>query len=173
MLKQCGHCSQLLEVTEFSSNKGTKDGLSSWCKICRSRKRTSKEEVEKEREIKRKYRKTAKGKELVEKWNNSEAGKAAQKRHQESGAKAEYAKKYDQTPEGIAARQRYKEKNRQKVLARAAVNNAVIRGELPHVSTLKCDCGKLAEEYHHHMGYDDAHKLDVVPKCVECHRVED
>jgi hypothetical protein len=57
-----------------------------------------------------------------------------------------------------------------RVQARNAVNKAVIAGILPRVTTLHCGkCGAQAESYHHHNGYDPAHRLDVVPLCNKCH----
>lgn len=54
-----------------------------------------------------------------------------------------------------------------------AVNNAVIAGKLPHVSTLPCDkCGAQADHYHHCKGYGEQNRLDVVPLCRNCHEQE-
>lgn len=54
--------------------------------------------------------------------------------------------------------------------AHYAVNKAVERGELPHPSTVQClRCGKPAEDYHHHHGYQPESWLDVEPYCTSCH----
>lgn len=54
--------------------------------------------------------------------------------------------------------------------AGAAVQAAIKRGKLPHVSLLDCvDCGAQAQEYHHHKGYGKGHRLDVIPLCKTCH----
>lgn len=51
-----------------------------------------------------------------------------------------------------------------------AVFRAVKRGDLPPVVSLECQsCGKPAQHYHHHNGYDQEHRLDVVPLCSLCH----
>lgn len=63
--------------------------------------------------------------------------------------------------------QRYPERYR----AERAVNRAVKKGELPPISECRCVlCEKPAHHYHHHYGYDEAHRLDVVPVCASCHK---
>lgn len=59
-----------------------------------------------------------------------------------------------------------------KAAAVAAVNRAVwSTEELPNLSTQVCDeCGAPAEDYHHYLGYDSEHWLDVKPLCRKCHR---
>lgn len=55
--------------------------------------------------------------------------------------------------------------------AGSALNYAIRRGKLPKVSTLICtDCGSPACHYHHHLGYEKEHWLDVIPLCRGCHR---
>lgn len=50
--------------------------------------------------------------------------------------------------------------------SRLAVRQAVLSGELPNPSTLKCvDCGQAASEYEHR---DYAKPLDVAPVCGSC-----
>lgn len=42
---------------------------------------------------------------------------------------------------------------------------------LPQVSTRPCaKCGQPAADYHHHLGYEPEHWLDVLPLCRRCHR---
>ena len=54
--------------------------------------------------------------------------------------------------------------------ARNRINNAVTRGELPHISELRCQvCGTQAEHYHHP---DYRYTLLVVPLCEPCHHAE-
>lgn len=54
--------------------------------------------------------------------------------------------------------------------ARWAVNNAVQVGRLPKVKTLAClDCGAIAQEYDHYLGYSEVHWYDVEPVCTSCH----
>lgn len=52
-----------------------------------------------------------------------------------------------------------------------AVNHAVEAGRIPCIKTMTCcRCGAAADHYHHHLGYNRAHWLDVVPLCHNCHR---
>jgi len=55
--------------------------------------------------------------------------------------------------------------------ARKAVQFAIRTGKLARITTLSCAvCGTHpAANYHHHNGYDAAHKLDVIPLCTVCH----
>lgn len=51
--------------------------------------------------------------------------------------------------------------------ASAAVGQAIKQGKLPHPTTLRCaDCGAIATNYDHHLGYAREHWLDVQPVCV-------
>lgn len=54
--------------------------------------------------------------------------------------------------------------------ARKAVHDAVITGRLPRPQDQCCaDCGNRANEYDHHLGYADEHRLNVQPVCKSCH----
>ena len=54
--------------------------------------------------------------------------------------------------------------------AAAAIAGAIKHGVLPKVTTLLClDCGRKAEHYHHFLGYDPEHYLDVQALCRQCH----
>ena len=54
--------------------------------------------------------------------------------------------------------------------AASAVSYEVKRGYMIPAKTLPCrDCGKSAQEYHHHLGYKKPHWLDVIPLCKSCH----
>lgn len=65
------------------------------------------------------------------------------------------------------------DKNRRKTekyKARKQLNKAIERGKIPQVNTKKCVvCGKRAQNYHHHKGYDYEHRFDVIPVCTSCH----
>lgn len=53
----------------------------------------------------------------------------------------------------------------------SAVEYAVKTHRLAPAKTLPClDCGGPAVEYHHHLGYERRHWLDVVALCDSCHQ---
>lgn len=55
--------------------------------------------------------------------------------------------------------------------AHDAVRWAIKRGRLIPPTDLPClDCGGKAVHYHHHLGYERSHWLDVVAVCYRCHR---
>lgn len=97
------------------------------------------------------YLKSEKGKAIVRRYAQSEKGKETLRK----------AKK-----KAIA-------KNPQRHRARLAVGHEVRTGRMPPASSCKCTrCGEEAVEYHHHLGYEEEHKLDVVPVCITCHTSE-
>jgi transposase len=52
----------------------------------------------------------------------------------------------------------------------SAVQRAVKVGTLLALAGQHCtECGKPAQAYHHHHGYNQEHLLDVVPVCDSCH----
>lgn len=55
--------------------------------------------------------------------------------------------------------------------ARYTVYNQTRTGKLPRAKDLSCvDCGNMANEYDHHMGYDEENWLNVEPVCYNCHQ---
>lgn len=61
--------------------------------------------------------------------------------------------------------------------ARYQVNLEVLTGRIPSPNSLPCDsCGHIGDgkrhEYHHHLGYEAKHHLDVIPLCSTCHATE-
>ncbi len=97
------------------------------------------------------------------------------------------------TPGAMAARKRHRRslKYRQNQLTRAkrtkantpkqllrarwTVQNAINLGHIPRARVFQCSiCAQSqARDYHHHRGYDEAHMLDVIPVCRQCHLVVD
>lgn len=50
------------------------------------------------------------------------------------------------------------------------IRTLIRQGKLPSPDTIPCiDCGKKAEVYHHHLGYNKSHWADVVALCKSCH----
>ncbi len=64
----------------------------------------------------------------------------------------------------------YRKREPQKSRARDAVHDEIKRGGMPSPLTLKCSkCNEPATDYHHHRGYEEEFKLDVIPLCKRCH----
>src|SRR3989304_2969050 len=86
-----------------------------------------------------------------------------------------YKKNYQKNRESIRAYQRNYQASRsdwrQQENARRAVNRKIQKHEMAPPKTLNClDCGKRkAQGYHHHNGYSEAHRFDVIPLCAQCH----
>lgn len=67
--------------------------------------------------------------------------------------------------------QRHNDSHPGRITARGAVNDAVRRGKFPPAWTMVCEECKEAQakHWHHHKGYDDEYKLDVIALCAACH----
>ena len=139
MNKICTKCGQTKLLTEFYRHRDTKDGRNSYCKICQNF--------------------------IVKTYMQTPVGREARKRSN---------KKYNQTPTGNAVHRKlsraHRRKYPQRIRARSAVGSAIRSGYIPLAHKLTCtDCGNPAQEYDHHLGYAESHKLDVVAVCVPCH----
>lgn len=80
------------------------------------------------------------------------------------------------TDEGRAKRREYREKYRkkypQKERAHQAIGDAVYRKKMPPAKDCVCVCGKQADTYHHHAGYEKENRMNVIPLCNGCHKEE-
>lgn len=139
--KLCPKCKRTLPVSGFHRNAAQRDGVECYCRECASQRK---------RESRQRRR------ESDPEWYESTRK-----------AKAEYI----QTPAGKASRKRWKINNKEKCNAQHAVYYAVQTGKLPNLAALKCEiCGGKPLHYHHYMGYDKEHRLDVQPLCCICHK---
>lgn len=158
--KRCSKCKEIKPFSEFNKDKTKKDGNTSRCKSCRidDHKQYYKANKEKEIERSKKYQKTEKGKinhqEARFRYNKSDKGKKKNRK----------------------ASSHYRFNNPEKFNARDFVNKAIGKGDIPRPSLLKChyytqnsDCEKQAKQYHHYLGYEPEHWLDIVPVCRNCH----
>ena len=91
-------------------------------------------------------------KNCTKQYNQSIRGKQAQRR-------------YFQTTKGKQRYKRYGKNNPEKTKARYKVNYAIKSGKLLPARHYWCACGKQAEQYHHHLGYEPEHQFDVIPVC--------
>ncbi len=82
-------------------------------------------------------------------------------------------RKYLRTPRGREVQgiqmRKHLERYPERIKARNAVAIAVKDGRLPRASTLLCSCGDAASHYHHYLGHEREHWLDVIPLCPLCH----
>lgn len=162
--KTCRVCKQTKPLTEFYKSRVSRDGYINSCKDCRNA------------QIRR-YQKTEKYKTYIKCFQRSEKSKAYQKHYKEQYSKSENGKaaqkRYNQSKKGRVRHVRHTKQavNRHPECykARMAVRQAVVKGKLLKVDSLRCSCGDIAKHYHHHKGYEQEHWLDVVPVCVKCH----
>ena len=87
-----------------------------------------------------------------------------------------------QTPEGKATWLRdaanHKAKHPERIVARNALTQAIRSGKFAKAKDCLCNiCASLmgempAKTYHHLLGYEHEHRLDVVPLCATCHSEE-
>jgi 5-methylcytosine-specific restriction endonuclease McrA len=133
---------------EFHKNKAKRDGLMTICKPCNIA--------------------------HVLEWqaNNPEKLKArhAQWEHDHASRSAANKRKWQQAnPEQAKAiQQRRWQKDREKVLARSAISNAVRLGQIAPADSYFCFvCGNPATEFHH---VDYSKPLEVIPMCASCHK---
>lgn len=160
--KRCNGCEKLRSLDEFYRAPRNRDGHQSMCKECQnaSSRQWAKDHPEEHARI---------GRETYHR--NPDKARARNKRFREnnSGYQKQWVKTNPEKRRAYVQTNllRYPEKNR----AHVAVRMAVDRGDLPRANTLKCvRCGRPAQDYHHHKGYDQEHWLDVIPTCKRCHR---
>ena len=151
--KQCSKCKGIKAVSEFYKNKSRHNGLSGHCKNC----------------VKQ-YNQTDKGKQRSKRYCHSEKGKQAHKRYDQAEKGKQARKRYKQTEKGKQAYKRYGKNNPEKKKARCKISDAIRAGKLLPAYHYWCACGKQAEQYHHHLGYEPEHQFDVIPVCVKCHK---
>lgn len=150
-MKTCSCCKQNKLLIEFSKNRAQRDGYCGHCKTCISK-------------YLKVYQKTERYKARARKYAVSVRGRATQKRASVRYSQSEKGKLSNLKNSAI-----FRQRHPLRIKAVSAVNVAIASGTIPRPDTLKCACGKQAEEYHHYKGYVKEHWLDVVPKCTKCH----
>ena len=151
--KTCKICGTEKRLSEFYGRELSRDGLQSECKTCNSdrRKLWGKNNLEHRRKYNKRYYQDNREK-IIE--NEKAYGKSEQGTKARRKAQKVYRKNH---PDTVRAKNRLWE--------------AIKREELLPAPSHECvDCGKQAEQYHHHKGYGLEHALDVVPMCRPCHR---
>lgn len=168
--KRCSDCKQTKSVLEFVKNRSKKDGYGCLCKPCNLKRTQKYYQTEKGKANRKRYQQSKEGKLAVKRYRKTEKGKACIKhfRHSKKGKILE--KRYNHKKESKAARKRYHISHPEYRESSNLVKNAITAGKLPRPDTLKCHyCPEQAEQYHHYLGYEPEHRLDVVPVCRICH----
>jgi hypothetical protein len=182
----CSFNGQPQPLSAFYRHRGHKDGHASRCKTCCKAARKP--------EVWQRYYHSEKGQAARRQYDRCERRKAYKQQYYQENRerilaktrqanKTEHRKaivrKYQHSPKGRRMSRlrmrRYRAKATEQWLAqtaaRKAVNHAVEYGRIPPVQAQQCvDCEKQAEHYHHRLGYEREHWLDVVPLCAECHK---
>jgi len=143
--KQCSKCKEIKPVSEYYPSKITKSKCRSDCKQCVS-----------------KYYKSKIGRAARRKYVNSEHGKKVHKKWmQTEKAHNLFLKQYRKT---------WYQKIKHKFNVAQNLRYRIRIGKIPHPSIYYCSyCNNQAQVYHHHKGYSEEHKYDVIPICKSCH----
>lgn len=150
----CPHQGQSQPAKNFYKSNRSIDGLAAWCKECKKRWQQEYKESGRDRLVKQRYKDSPRGIENRKRYNQLEQVKQAIR---------EKSKRIRQDP--VLGK---------RVLARNRLNKAIRAGRIPHVTTQVCIlCGKPARQYHHYLGYEEAHWYDVQPMCPKCHKKAD
>jgi len=186
--KQCTKCKKDLPRTDFYASRYAKSGLSSWCKECTKayqRKRSAKicvtTPVVTEKTCSRcgrtlpavlfhRHRRSLDGlvshcAECLSKRQRTDAGReikrVAARKFAHSAKGRRYIREYSRY---------YRKIHVAESKARSAVSRATRDGHLPRANTQVCvQCGQAAEQYHHYLGYEHEHAINVIPLCRTCH----
>ena len=171
--KICTKCETLKSWDEFSKNKGKSDGHHSWCKKCANTNKRAYRRTEKGKAARRKYKCSEEGMASNKRYYLSEKGKAAARKYSRTKKGKETSYRGNHSEAGKRARDSYYQRHKKDHKAHGAVGRAVEAGILPHISTQRCkDCETAAIDYHHHLGYEKEHWLDVIPLCRKCHQLQ-
>lgn len=182
MNKQCKTCGTDKPLNCFYIMFANKDGYCNECKECykarvRIYKKTEHARVVISRNMKQ-YRKTKNGKEVLRniqtKYGKTSKGYATRCRYAQSEkgkiSRKRRVAKYRVSEKSKRNLAEYNKNNPDKVKARNAVKIAKASNRIPRASELVCtDCEQMATSYHHHKGYDENNRLEVIPLCWSCH----
>lgn len=182
--KTCAKCGETKPLSEYHRNRSRNDGVGQYCKPCVSEysKKRRRQNPEHHRGIvrasKRRYRErhNAEYRERIAsdpEYRKKRNDKSRSWRQRNRDRIIEYNRKRSQeNPEYmVEASRRSQKKYPHKHAAGKAVREAVRQGYFPPAWTMVCEeCQEAqAAHWHHHKGYVEEHKLDVIALCTECH----
>jgi len=163
MNKKCTQCGRSKNINDFRKRARSPGGIRAECKECQDN-------------YQRKYYQSNSAKVISKnkEWviNNPERSDAIKTKwrqnHPEVGKN--WARNNPDKIRDSTRKQRLIHPERSR--ARKAVQNAITRGDIKKASEFICrSCNiKQASQYHHYLGYEKEHWLDVVPLCRKCHK---
>ncbi len=161
-MKQCPKCGEDKPLSVFGTNRTTRDGLQSYCKSCRNAMQAA-------------IRQTSEYREYYNAYMRRPDPKAKARARHRLHYRSEHHQEWRHT---------YRATNQDKVGARDTVRWEVSSGRIPPPGALTCGdqldasghrighgdgCGAPAQQYHHYLGYQAEHRLDVQAVCFVCH----
>ena len=163
--KTCSICKVKKPISKVHKQSRSKNGYRGKCKECRKSNAKTPENKAKAQNRNQKYRKTENGRTIRSNY---------QVEYRENGPGRDIQRRYDQSEQGkersrINSRV-YRARWPEKSAAHAAVSSLVHQGKIPRARDLRCHkCEEPADSYHHHLGYEKEHRLDIIPLCYSCH----
>ncbi len=173
--KRCPTCKKTKHLSGFYKTRATKDGYNSQCKICCGEYQRRDKSRVLQATVRAKYRNSKNGRAVESKYKQTESYRlsmrAAQKRYSQTEKGKAKVARFRKTNKFKAIVKRYYIRHPEQNKAKDAVNHAVVANKMQPIKTLRCSCGKQAQQYHHYLGYDKKHWLDVIPVCIPCHNI--
>ena len=186
----CFHKGDPQPIDSFSHHKRYSDGRQVWCKDCMAEAQRAYRQTAKTKASIRKYTQSDKFKAQQKRYAQSEKGRSTKRQYTKTEKFRIQVRHYQKTANDKERRRLYRKTEKYKALmhrryervkdhpeylkrhiARLQVKYAIIRGNLLPIGDQLClYCQQPAHEYHHYLGYDQEHWLDVVPTCRSCHR---
>lgn len=184
--KQCKKCGEIKPLKEFHKNKGTRDGHVSTCKTCRMSEQVRERKASTISGLRRcgtcgetktlgmfvpDTSKPNSRKNTCRDCRNANDRQRRENRGRKPRKEASNPRTNRQ--KYLASLRRWREENPLAKYAHEAVHQATKTKAIPRPESLCClKCSRIAAHYHHFLGYEPEHWLDVIPLCRSCHRLE-
>jgi hypothetical protein len=154
MTKTCTKCGCKKPMGGFHRNRTRRDGFTEVCKECAKQASRQWYQNNKERAL-----------ETGKKWARNNREKSNTIKRAWMNRNPDRIKVYNKRWKARSPKNLLREKINE------ALRTAIRHGTLPPIKKRYCIvCGVRADDYHHHLGYDEKHWLDVVPVCRPCHQ---
>ena len=173
-MKTCTKCGVSKLEADFSPDSRRSDGLQSQCRECknaykRARYANDPDYREPYKAAKRAYYASNPDyQERTKAYSKTERAKETRRQYSQTARAKQLASKHSRAR---WSKIRLDPEAKAKIRARRAIRYDIHKGYRPAASELDCAiCGKPAAHYHHHLGYADDHRRDVIALCGDCHR---